>query len=105
MAFLIKSNQNKEINVRFEDRKINIAYVVVDFNSFPDGETIDVSIFTYETKDDFLNKKYLYSDIPDGNFHAKINKFNQTQSIEFAYLYTILRFESMGYECELIDYE
>lgn len=105
MSFLIKSNQYKEINVRFDDRQINTAYVYVDFSPFPDGETMDISISIFEKSDYYLSNRILHTDIPDGNFHVKINTFNQTQSIEFAYLYTILRYESMGYDCELIDYE
>lgn len=101
MAILITSNK-KRINHFFDGIEIESIYIKVEYKSFPDGKTIEVFIKTYLNKEDSLLEKYLYTDVPDNCFHVQIDTYEE-QNLEYATLYAIKRFESLGYKCEILD--
>lgn len=102
MLVLLTSKDTK-INYIFQEGEVDSIYLKIEYNTFPDGKTMEVLIKTYLTKEDYLVDNYVYTDIPDNGFHVQIDTFNETQSLEYATLYAIKRFESLGYKCDILN--
>lgn len=101
MSILLTSKDTK-INYIFQKGEIDSLYLKVDYTSFPESKIMEVSIKTYLTKEDSLLDNYIYTDVPDNSFHVQVDTYEE-QNLEYATLYAIKRFESLGYKCEILD--
>jgi len=122
MAFLIKSTEEKKINLPISGQGsdtrvifrfpaglsqqlvainlIDSVYAVVNLNS--SGLIMMISIDVYRNESEYksgLNP--LLSDINNGEFHVII-KDGDLIDLQTANLYAIERYENFGYKCELI---
>lgn len=101
MSILLTSKDTK-INYIFQDGEIDSLYLKVGYTSLPESRIMVVSIKTYLSREDSLIDRYIYTDVPDNNFHVHIDIYEE-KNLEYATLYAIKRFESLGYKCEILD--
>lgn len=100
MAFLIKSTEEKKINLPISGDELDSVYAVVNLNS--SDLIMMISIDVYRNESEYksgLNP--LLSDINNGEFHVII-KDGDLIDLQTANLYAIERYENFGYKCELI---
>lgn len=102
MAVLIKSTDDKKINLVIEKSSIDLVYARINFKAYPDGRTIEIGLDVYLNKEKFIEGSTILTDIPDHNFFVKIETTSESQSLDYAHVYTIQYFEDMGYECKIV---
>jgi hypothetical protein len=107
MAFLIKSTEEKKINLPISGDELDFVYTVVSFKTndiiyvnVPNIMMISIDVYRNESEyKSGLNP--LLSDINNGEFHVII-KDGDLIDLQTANLYAIERYENFGYKCELI---
>ena len=100
MAFLIKSTEEKKINLPISGDELDSVYAVVNLNSSDLIMMISTDVYRNESEyKSGLNP--LLSDINNGEFHVII-KDGDLIDLQTANLYAIERYENFGYKCELI---
>ena len=97
MALIIKGTENKEIKIAGTDLSIPEVYGRVEFVGRANGQTLEIAVITYVSKDTYLQNKPVYTDIPNGNFNATLEP-GEDQSVETAHKYGKLGFEQLGFE-------
>lgn len=97
MALIIKGTENKEIKIAGTDLSIPEVYGRVEFVGRSNGQTLEIAVITYVSKDTYLQNKPVYTDIPNGNFNATLEA-GEDQSVETAHKYGKLGFEQLGFE-------
>jgi hypothetical protein len=97
MSILIKSTETKEILIAGTEFKLSEVYGRLEFAARANGETLEISVGTYESGDTYAQGMLLYTDIPAGNINATLEPI-EVQSIETAHKYAKLAYENLGYE-------
>lgn len=105
MGLLIKGTNQKEIKIDGTDIVIGSIYLRVAFTASVDGKTCEVALYSFASKEMFLNNKPIFTNVPTANLYVVIDKEkDQTQSIADVLLnlseyYT----NELGYEVEIIS--
>jgi hypothetical protein len=102
MALIIKSTEQKQLNVRNSSINLTSIYGRLAFVGGADGRSLEIGIDTYESKEKFVQntESMLLTDFPQGSIRATI-EVDEVQSIETAHKYGKIAVEQLGYECEI----
>lgn len=97
MALIIKGTKNKDIKIAGTDFSIPEIYGRVEFVGRANGQTLEIAVITYVSKQTYEENKLVFTDIPNGNINATI-ALTEEQSLETAHKYGKLAYEQLGYE-------
>lgn len=97
MALIIKGTENKEIKIAGTDLSIPEVYGRVEFVGRANGQTLEIAVVTFVSKQTYQENKPVYTDIQNGNFNATL-EHGEDQSVETAHKYAKLGFEQLGFE-------
>ena len=95
MGLIITPNE-KTIKVHGTPIELDSVYVRIGFTASPDGKTIDVVFDTYYERTAFDNDDDLLTNIHKSTFSVAIES-TETQSIDTALTYSVIKFEEWGY--------
>jgi hypothetical protein len=98
MALLIKPTKEKLIYVQGTTIGLPQVYNRLEFGCRPNGITIEVAFYTYETFEAYESGSSVPTDIPTGNLTADIDPLTQTQNVETAHELAKTYYEDLGYE-------
>ena len=96
MGIIIKPSEEKKIRISGTDMELNEIYGRVDFFGRQDGRTVEIATTTYVNKQNFIDKKPIFTDIPQNNFILELQE-GQEQNIQTILHYTKLGYEQLGY--------
>lgn len=96
MALLIKSTEESKIYLRNTDIVLDEIYVRVQFTAYPDGKKIEACLSYYQTKEKYLENKYLPIDM-DANYYLELNEGEQ-QTNEVVHLHLVDILNDLGYD-------
>ena len=91
----------KDIFIHGTDIELTSIYARATFIANPDGKTISVTFKTYASKEMFNLGKELHTDISLMPFEFSILD-TEEQSLKVALDYSIIRFNELGYNAEII---
>jgi hypothetical protein len=97
MGLFIRPTQEKKIKISGTDIELNEVYGRIDFVGRQDGKTLEIATTTFVSKQNYLEGKPIFTDIPQGNFYSQL-QVNEEQTIHTALLYAKLGFEQLGYD-------
>lgn len=100
MALIIKGTENKDIKIAGTDLNIPEVYGRVEFVGRANGQTLEIAVITYVSKQTYEENKPVFTDIPNGNFNATLEA-GEEQSLDTAHKYGKLGFEQLGYEVSI----
>lgn len=101
MGLLIKSTQNKTIQISGTDILLNEVYMRIEFAARANGITLEIAPTTYSSRETYLENKPLYTDIQTNNIIVDILN-TESQTIDTALNYTKSIYEQLGYEVIII---
>jgi len=93
--------QGNQIKIQGTDIELTSIYARATFTANPDGKTISVTFKTYANKEMFNLGKELHTDINLMPFEFSILD-TEEQSLKVALDYSIIRFNELGYNAEII---
>jgi hypothetical protein len=96
MALLIKSTDDSKLYLRGTDIVLDELYARVQFTGYPDGKKIEACLSYYQTKEKYLENKYLPIDMV-ANYYFNIGEF-ETQSLLTVHEHLINLISEFGYE-------
>ena len=102
MGLLINATQNRPITITGTGLTMSSAYGRLNFKAYPDGQTMEIGLDVYLSKEKYTEGITIFTDIPNGNFFVQIDTVLESQSIEQAHSYAIQHFENLGYQCQMI---
>ena len=97
MGLFIRPTQEKKIKISGTDIELNEVYGRIDFVGRQDGKTLEIATTTFVSKQNYLEGKPIFTDIPQGNIYTQLQE-TEEQSVQTALLYAKLGFEQLGYE-------
>ena len=93
---LILTPNEKTIKVHGTPIELSSVYVRIGFTAQPDGLTMNIIFDTYYDRAAFDNDDDLLTDIHKSSFSVAIDP-SETQSIDTALNYSVIKFEEWGY--------
>jgi hypothetical protein len=102
MALIIKSTEQKQLNVRNSSINLPSIYGRLAFVAGVDGRSLEIGINTYENKEKYTAspENMLLTDFPQGSIKAII-EVGEVQDVETAHKYGKIAVEELGYSCEI----
>jgi hypothetical protein len=100
MALLIKSTEESKIYLRNTDIVLDEIYTRIQFTAHPNGMSIEACLSYYQTKQKYLENKYLPIDM-DANYYFDISDLEE-QSLSIVHNYVRDIFVSKGYLVDIL---
>jgi hypothetical protein len=97
---LIVTPNTAQIKVHGTPIELTEVYVRIEYVAHADGLTMDISFKTYYDRAQFDIGEDIYTDMLFNSFSVAIET-TETQSIDTALAYSILKFEEWGYSATL----
>ena len=99
MGVLINKTEQKSILIQGTEILIDSVYGRLTFVGREDGQTLEVAVTTYASKEAFKQgASPLSTDIQVRNLNISELSENETQGVETAHKYAIQVFSELGYE-------
>ena len=103
MGLLINSNGDKQITIDGTNINLDSIYLRIAFNALVDGKTCEVALYSFASKDMFIEKKPIYTNVPTSNLYVMVDEL-ETQSIDFVLLHLKKYFEDeLGYIVQITN--
>ena len=100
MGLIINSTAEKKILISGTDIELPNIYGRIEFAGRIDGITLDVSMYTFASKQAFTENKMIYTDVRNDAFSIKLN-LGESQDINTALNYAKVAYEDLGYNVEI----
>ena len=97
MALIITPTEEKKIHVQGTVIELPQVYNRLEFGCRPNGITMEVAFYTYETFEAYTSGSSIPTDIPTGNLNKDIDPLTQVQSVESAHELAKTWYEEQGY--------
>lgn len=97
---LIVTPNTAQIKVHGTPIELTSVYVRIEYVAHADGLTMDVNFNTYYDRSQFDINEIILTDMIHNSFSVVIDA-TETQSIDTALAYSILKFEEWGYSATL----
>ena len=97
MAILIKATAEKKITISGTAIELQQVYGRIRFLGDYNGKSIEGEVATFASAETFAEGKILYTDVPIGNYRAKLEA-GEVQSLETAHKYAKIAYEQQGYD-------
>lgn len=105
MGLLIKENGEKKINIDGTSIELPEIYLRVEFTAKMDGKTIEVALYPFASRDMFVDKKTIYTDVPVSNLWIVLEE-GQDQNIKTVLVQLAKYYsEELGYIAEITGIE
>jgi hypothetical protein len=101
MGLIINATDKRVINLR-GGSSLSSVYARINFKAYPDGETLEIGLDIYLSKDKYIEGVIIFTDVPDNNFFVQIDTISESQSLDYAHVYAVQYFEDMGYYCQVV---
>jgi hypothetical protein len=97
MALIITPTPEKKIHVQGTEIELPQVYNRLEFGCRPNGTTMEIAFYTYESKTAYEDALSVPTDIPTNNLNADIDPVTQVQGLTAAHELAKTWYEEQGY--------